>query len=136
MIVAAWGIPSSPQTCRKLRPDWICAKKTDWISKTSVTAYAIKPSKNCRKTVQKPFCTVASVCIPTGDALSDAKNGHFAHFCTSASVQHGAVGADGAPGNVLYKNPESILYIEPLTSAINLVTLKARESEGQNHQQT
>jgi hypothetical protein len=48
------------------------------------------------------------MCIPTGDALSDAENEHFARICTSASMQHDAFGADGAERNVLYKNPESI----------------------------
>jgi hypothetical protein len=63
------------------------------------------------------------VCIPTGDALSDAKNGYFAHFCTDAPMQHGAVGADGATRNVLYKNPESITEI---VTAIKSVTLTAK----------
>ena len=40
------------------------------------------------------------------------KNGYFAHFCTDAPMQHGAVGADGATRNVLYKNPESITEID------------------------
>jgi hypothetical protein len=38
----------------------------------------------------------------------DAEKRYFARICTSASVQHGAVGADGTTCNVLYKNPESI----------------------------
>jgi hypothetical protein len=47
------------------------------------------------------------------------KNGTFARICTSASVHIGALGADSAPGNVLYKNPESITEI---VTAIKPVT--------------
>jgi hypothetical protein len=73
------------------------------MSKASANSYAIKTPKKCRKTVQKALCTVASVCIPTGDALSDAKNGYFAHFCTDAPMQHGALGADSANGAMSHK---------------------------------
>jgi hypothetical protein len=72
------------------------------------------PFKKCQKTVQKALCTVASVCIPTGDALSDAKNGCFAHFCTDAPMQHGALGADSANHKTLYKPTVTNFKIVPM----------------------
>jgi hypothetical protein len=48
-------------------------------------------------------------------------------------MQHGAVGADGATCNVLYKNPESIIEIVTVDSAIKSVTLSTMPSPACNY---